>query len=62
LFGKDLNTRPLLLCDVCGEEASAHAGDYFYMDPSGVFECCEQPMRLVTKHVTYRAWRPTNER
>ena len=45
--------RPLLLCTKCGEENSAHAGDYWNCDPDHVFKHCNRNMILVTKRVVY---------
>lgn len=45
--------RPLLKCFVCGNEYSAHRGDYFMAKPSHVFKCCNQNMALVRKSVRY---------
>ena len=47
---------PLLHCQLCGSEYSAHAGDYgtwngFASDH--VFRCCKRPMRLVFKQTLY---------
>lgn len=48
--------RPILKCMDCGQEFSAHKGDYFQLPDSHVFICeaCDIPMRLVTKQVTYK--------
>lgn len=43
--------RPILYCRVCGEENSAHAGDYWSADPKHVFKHCGRNMVLVTKRV-----------
>ena len=52
----DLNTtypRPILFCRACGNTCSANRGDYWAYDPAYVFTCCEQPMELVIKRVTF---------
>ena len=46
--------RPFLYCRLCGAEYSANSGDYFMSAPDDVLECCEEPMELVEKVVTYR--------
>ena len=46
--------RALLLCAVCGEENSAHRGDYFLASPETVLRHCGEPMRLATKGTVYR--------
>ena len=38
---------PFLLCLTCGERNSAHAGDYFAVDPNHVFRHCGRDMILV---------------
>lgn len=53
LFGKR-GVRPMLYCELCGAENSADKGDYFNLPPDFVFECCGEPMELVTKHTIYR--------
>ena len=45
---------PFLYCINCGGKYSANAGDYFIANPEYIFTCCEEPMRLVTKSVTYK--------
>ena len=47
------NPSPFLYCDDCGAEWSANKGDYFTHARDYVFTCCEQPMRLVRKVVSY---------
>lgn len=42
--------RPFLYCDECGQESSAHAGDYFNVPDDYIFRCCGQNMRFVTRH------------
>ena len=44
---------PILYCEYCGSETSANKGDYFYLTPDYSFVCCEQPMTLAIKRVTY---------
>ena len=46
--------RPILLCDVCGMECSANAGDYWNVEPERVFRHDGRPLCLVTKHTVYR--------
>ena len=48
---------PFLWCPLCGEESSAHKGDYFLSHPDTVFECCGLPMMLVVKDTRYREWK-----
>ena len=48
-----VGTRPLLWCSICGAESSANHGDYFAADPDYVFICCDVPMRLVEKRITF---------
>jgi len=45
--------RSILLCSFCGNEYSAHKGDYFTASDNTVLKCCDIPMLLVTKHETY---------
>jgi len=45
--------RPLLLCRECGAEYSANAGDYWDSPDEHVFECCGEPMELVTRRTVY---------
>lgn len=45
--------RPILFCRACGNTCSANRGDYWAYDPAYVFTCCEQPMELVIKRVTF---------
>jgi hypothetical protein len=46
---------PILFCEHCGAEDSAHRGDYFALPPEHVFTCCGWPMRLVIKRTVYTA-------
>jgi len=39
--------RSVLHCAVCGEQCSAHSGDYFMTDPESIIEHCGEPMELV---------------
>lgn len=43
-----------LRCFVCGNECSAHAGDYFMARGDAEFTCCDEPMHRVTSTITYR--------
>ena len=52
LFGMP-SPRPMLFCEDCGTESSAHRGDYFMAKPDSPLECCGQPMRLVRKETRY---------
>jgi hypothetical protein len=46
--------RPILLCvGECGGEFSATRGDYFQLPADHIFECCDEPMRLVFKRTRY---------
>ncbi len=45
--------RPILYCQTCGEENSAHAGDYWSALPGHVFKHCGRNMVLVTRHTVY---------
>lgn len=45
--------RPILHCRWCGNECSAHAGDYWNSNPDIEFWCCDEPMHLVVKRVKY---------
>lgn len=45
---------PFLLCTKCGNEFSAHAGDYWAADPETVFRCCRRLMRLVVRQTWFR--------
>lgn len=47
--------RSILFCRACGNTCSANKGDYLACgrDPAYVFNCCEQPMELVIKRVTF---------
>ncbi|MFA4971498.1 MAG: hypothetical protein WC683_02715 [bacterium] len=44
---------PFLLCNVCGAENSANAGDYWDAPKDHVFTCCGEPMVLATKRTVY---------
>ena len=44
--------RPILFCPYCGQEVSAHAGDYF-MARKSHFTCCNEPMKLVVKRTQF---------
>jgi DNA replicative helicase MCM subunit Mcm2 (Cdc46/Mcm family) len=46
-------TRALLACRDCGNEYSAHRGDYFLDDPEEIMTCCGRPLQLVTKRTVY---------
>lgn len=48
---------PFLLCEVCFEQSSANAGDYWDWPADRVFTHCKKPMRLVTKVVRFVDWR-----
>lgn len=57
-FLQDSNDpNPFLFCEVCGGHYSATKGDYFWKDEDEVFECCDEPMRLVTSTITYTDWK-----
>jgi hypothetical protein len=51
----------LLLCQVCGSESSANKADYCFLSESGlrpmsddfIFQCCGEPLQLVTKRIVY---------
>lgn len=45
--------RPILVCDCCGAEYSANAGDYFMENDEHVFTCCDEPLTLMVKKITY---------
>lgn len=46
---------PILFCECCGGEYSANRSDYSFQYPDvHVFECCDEPMTLVTKQIVYR--------
>jgi len=47
-------SRPFLYCYVCGQEASAHKGDYFMLSKDAILTCCEEPMVLMEKVTVYR--------
>jgi len=46
--------RPFLYCQVCNDEYSANAGDYFMSKPDSVLECCGEPNILMTKNTVYK--------
>jgi hypothetical protein len=48
-----LEPRPILHCDICDSEYSAHAGDYWDHPKDYVFTCCGEPMSLVIKRKVY---------
>jgi hypothetical protein len=51
--------RSVLMCACCGAEYSANKGDYsFWMSPTEVFTCCDEPMTLVRKRVCYEQVSP----
>lgn len=54
LIGTHYPDRPLLKCLLCGNESSAHSGDYFGCFRDHVFKCCDEPMRLMTKAEIFR--------
>jgi transcription initiation factor IIE alpha subunit len=45
----------ILYCPCCGNEYSADAGDYFWMNRDEVFTCeeCEDELELVQKRTSY---------
>jgi hypothetical protein len=45
--------RPMLYCEQCGNETSAHKGDYFDCSPETILKCCEEPLHLGIKRVVY---------
>lgn len=45
--------RPFLYCDICGNECSANAGDYWNFAKDYKFICCGESMKLVIKHTVY---------
>jgi hypothetical protein len=36
-----------LACDVCHNDYSATAGDYFFARPEQTLTCCHEPLKLV---------------
>ena len=57
-LGSD-SPRLVLRCAKCGEQYSAHRGDYFFSrSPTHTFYCCGEPMRLVIKKVIYEEVEP----
>ena len=48
-----IGPRSILYCQVCGAEYSASAGDYWAASKDYVFTCCEQPMALVFRRVSF---------
>jgi len=47
-------SNPMLRCQVCGNTHSANPGDYFMAAEDYIFTCCDEPMRLVRKVVSYQ--------
>ena len=45
---------PILYCSMCGEEYSAHKGDYWNSSPNHVFQHCHRNMRLVVKKIVFQ--------
>lgn len=47
----------MLRCEFCGEDYSAHRGDYFWADPNERMDCgaCGEPLKLVSKRTTYQS-------
>ena len=45
--------RPMLKCMTCGNEYSAHRGDYWAASPGYIFKCCRRNMALVTKQTVF---------
>lgn len=45
--------RPVLHCDKCGADYSAHAGDYWNRPANYVFRCCRRNMLLLVRHEVY---------
>ena len=56
-IGTDIHPRPFLYCEICDGHYSADVGDYFWKPADDVFECCGEPMRLVTSTTTYTDWK-----
>jgi len=54
--------RPFLRCMKCGHEVSANKADYFNSSDTREFICmdCDEPMKLVIKHVSYIEVTPEN--
>ena len=48
------NDNAIMVCNVCGSECSANAGDYWNYPDNHVFTCCGKVMSIVTKHIVYR--------
>ena len=44
---------PFLYCHCCGGEYSANAGDYFMASGDTVLKCCDEPMILAVKRVSF---------
>lgn len=57
LTGSGANPTPFLYCEGCGSHYSANADDYFWKPADDVFECCGEPMRLVTAKTVYTDWK-----
>jgi hypothetical protein len=57
LTGTDTQPEPFLYCEACGTHCSANVNDYFCKPADDVFECCGEPMRLVTAKTTYTDWK-----
>lgn len=52
-FGTLSSQRPILKCFQCGNECSAHRGDYFNRPETYPFFCCDFPMKIVIKRTVY---------
>lgn len=48
-----IGPEPILYCELCGAELPANKGDYFMCSRKATFKCCEIPMKLVIKKITY---------
>jgi DNA replicative helicase MCM subunit Mcm2 (Cdc46/Mcm family) len=53
---------PFLYCGSCGSHYSATREDYFWMTEADEFECCEEPMRLVTMRTEFIDWKKPDAR
>ncbi len=43
-----------LYCSECGQTYSATRGDYFTRAPEDVLLCCDEPLTLVRKVISYQ--------
>lgn len=52
----EITPRPVLYCDNCEFEFSAHKGDYFQQGPEEALTCgvCETPLKLVVMVTTVK--------